>query len=43
MLLGVLLWAVWNGAGFYFRVFAKKLMAEQAEKEGAKGKGAKGA
>jgi hypothetical protein len=40
VVLGVLLWAAWNGAGFYFRVFAKKLMQEQAEREAAKAKGA---
>lgn len=36
VLAGVLLWSTWNGANFYFRVFAKKLMAEQAAKPEAK-------
>lgn len=31
----VLLVAAWNGASFYFRVFAKQLMKEQAERQAA--------
>ncbi|EFN52360.1 hypothetical protein CHLNCDRAFT_138776 [Chlorella variabilis] len=35
ILCGILLWATWNGANFYFRVFAKKLMQDQVEKQQA--------
>ncbi|KAI3430418.1 hypothetical protein D9Q98_005013 [Chlorella vulgaris] len=31
----ILLWATWNGASFYFRVFAKKMMQEEIKKQEA--------
>ncbi|PSC73097.1 Membrane transporter [Micractinium conductrix] len=39
----VLLVSVWNGASFYFRVFARKMMREQAQREAAAADGKKAA